>query len=339
VRDDLEYVLLSDFDYHLPGDLIAQEPLPDRAGSRMLVVDRTTGKWEDRLFRDFPAYLKPQDCLVLNDSRVIPSRLYGRREHGTGKVEIFLTKPVSSDGLTWEALVHPGRKMRTGERIIVSDDLSAEILGRAEFGERTVRLQPIGDLLAVLDRVGHVPLPPYIRRDDTAADRERYQTVFAREPGSSAAPTAGLHFTPEILDACKAAGALIAHVTLHVGLGTFQPLRSEVLEDVHLHKESFVVPRETIQAMDRAQRVVAVGTTAVRAIESDPTASETELFIRPGFEFRRTSAMLTNFHLPKSRHLLQVCAYAGRELALEAYRYAVSRKYRFYSYGDCMLMI
>ena len=336
-------MLLSDFDYHLPDDLIAQEPLPDRAGSRMLVVDRATGQWEDRLFRDFPTYLKPRDCLVINDSRVLSSRLYGRREHGTGKVEIFLTKPVSSDGLTWEALVHPGRKMRTGERIIISDDLSAEILGRGEFGERTVRLKPIGDLLAVLDKVGHVPLPPYIRRDDTLADRERYQTVFARERGlqggSSAAPTAGLHFTPEILDDCKAAGARIAHVTLHVGLGTFQPLRTETLEDVQLHKESFVVPQETLQAMDEAKRVIAVGTTAVRAIESDPKAGETELFIRPGFEFRRTNAMLTNFHLPKSSLLVLVCAFAGRELALEAYRYAVSQKYRFYSYGDCMLMI
>ena len=331
---------LSDFDYRLPDDLIAQEPLPDRAASRMLVVNRTTGTWEDRAFRDFPSYLTPKDCLVLNDSRVLPSRLYGRREHGTGgKVEIFLTKPISSDGLTWEALVHPGRKMRTGERVIVSDDLTAEILGRAEFGERTVRLNPVGDLLAVLEKVGHVPLPPYIRRDDTLADRERYQTVFAREPGSSAAPTAGLHFTPEILEACKAAGASIAHVTLHVGLGTFQPLRTETLEDVHLHKESFVVPPETIQAMDAAKRIVAVGTTAVRAIESDPAAAETDLFIYPGFRFRRTGAMLTNFHLPKSSLLVLVCAFAGRELALEAYRYAVSQKYRFYSYGDCMLII
>jgi len=336
-------VNLSDFDYQLPDDLIAQEPLPARDGSRMLVVDRTTAKWEDRTFREFPSFLKPQDCLVLNDSRVLPSRLYGRREHGTGKVEIFLTTPISLDGLTWEALVHPGRKMRTGERVIISDDLTAEILGRAEFGERTVRLQPVGDLLTVLDKVGHVPLPPYIRRDDTPADRERYQTVFARQSGSSAAPTAGLHFTPEILAACKTAGAAIAYVTLHVGLGTFQPLRSETLEDVHLHKESLMVPRETIEAMDQAKsqakRVVAVGTTAVRAIESDPATPETDLFIRPGFRFRRTSSMLTNFHLPKSSLLVLVCAFAGRELALEAYRYAVSQKYRFYSYGDCMLII
>ena len=332
-------MLLSDFDYHLPDDLIAQEPLPDRAGSRMLVVDRTTGKWEDRAFRDFPSYLNPEDCLILNDSRVLPSRLYGRREHGTGRVEIFLTKPISSDGLTWEALVHPGRKMRTGECIVISDDLTAEILGRADFGERIVRLRPLGNLYDVLNRVGHVPLPPYIRRPDTPADHERYQTVFAREPGSAAAPTAGLHFTPEILDACKVAGAHVEHITLHVGLGTFQPLRSETLEDVHLHKESFVVSRETIRAMDEAKRVVAVGTTAVRAIESDPAVAETDLFIRPGFRFRYTSSMLTNFHLPKSSLLVLVCAFAGRELALEAYQYAVSQKYRFYSYGDCMLII
>jgi len=332
-------VLVADFDYHLPDDLIAQEPLPARDGSRMLVVDRTTGKWEDRVFRDFPSYLKPQDCLVLNDSRVLPSRLYGRREHGTGIVEIFLTRPVSSDGLTWESLVHPGRKMRTGERVIISDDLTAEILGRGEFGERTVRLQPTGNLYDMLNRVGHVPLPPYIRRDDTLADRERYQTVFAREPGSSAAPTAGLHFTPEILTACRTAGAQVAYITLHVGLGTFQPIRSETLENVHLHKESFVIPPETIQTMDQAKRVIAVGTTAVRAIESDPAAAETDLFIYPGFQFRRTNAMLTNFHLPKSSLLVLVCAFAGSELVLEAYRYAVSQKYRFYSYGDCMLII
>jgi len=332
-------LLLSDFDYHLPKELIAQQPLPDRAASRMLVLDRAKRSWEDRAFRDLPSYVAPGDCLILNDSRVFPSRLYGRREHGTGRVEIFLTKPISSDGLTWEALVHPGRKMRTGERVIISDDLTAEILGRAEFGERTVRLHAAGDLISILNRVGHMPLPPYIRRPDTLADRERYQTVFARELGSAAAPTAGLHFTPEILEACRAAGASVAHITLHVGLGTFQPLRSETLENVHLHKESFVVPPETTKAMEAANRVVAVGTTAVRAIESDPAASETDLFIYPGFRFRRTAAMLTNFHLPKSSLLVLVCAFAGRELALEAYRHAVSDKYRFYSYGDCMLII
>jgi len=339
VRDDLKSLYLSDFDFHLPDDLIAQEPLPDRAASRMLVVDRTTGKWEDRVFRDFPAFLHPDDCLVLNDSRVLPSRLYGHREHGTGRVELLLTKPISADGLTWEALVRPGRKLPTGERIVISDALTAEILDRAEFGERAVRLHPVGDLFDVLDQVGHMPLPPYIRRPDTSADRERYQTVFARERGSAAAPTAGLHFTPEILAACRAAGAEIAHVTLHVGLGTFQPLRSESLDQIQLHTESMVVPPETTAAMNQAKRVVAVGTTAVRAIESDPAAAETDIFIQPGFQFRRTGAMLTNFHLPKSSLLVLVCALAGRELTLEAYRHAISQKYRFYSYGDCMLII
>jgi S-adenosylmethionine:tRNA ribosyltransferase-isomerase len=345
-------MLLSDFDYQLPEELIAQEPLPDRAASRMLVVDRNSGTWQDRMFRDFPSYLSPGDCLVLNDSRVFPSRLYGRREKGSGgQVEVFLAKPVSSDGLTWSALVWPGRKMRTGERVIVSDELSIDILGRGEFGERTVRLHPLGDLFEILDRAGHIPLPPYIRRPDAPSDRERYQTVFARERGSVAAPTAGLHFTPAILDACRGAGAAIAYVTLHVGLGTFQPLRSEAIEEVKLHSESFVVPRETEAAMDGAKRVVAVGTTVVRAIESsgfiksaaEPKSAagraETDLFISPGFHFRRTGALLTNFHLPKSSLLVLVASFAGRELILDAYRHAVAERYRFFSYGDCMLIL
>jgi S-adenosylmethionine:tRNA ribosyltransferase-isomerase len=335
-------VLLSDFDYHLPEELIAQEPLADRAGARMLVVDRQTGTWEDRTFRNLPNYLHPGDCLVLNDSRVFPSRLYGHREHGTGgRVEVFLTKPISEDGATWEALVRPGKKMRTGERVIVSNELSIEILGRGEHGERTVRLNPVGELFEVIERVGHVPLPPYIRRADTREDRDRYQTVFARERGSVAAPTAGLHFTPEILDECRMAGANAVHVTLHVGLGTFQPLHDDEIERVHLHAESFTVPQETVRAMDAALRVVAVGTTSVRAIESAArgSASDTSLFIYPGFEFRRTGAMLTNFHLPKSSLLVLVCAFAGRELALAAYRHAVEQEYRFFSYGDCMLIV
>jgi S-adenosylmethionine:tRNA ribosyltransferase-isomerase len=333
-------LLLSDFDYPLPEELIAQQPLEDRSGSRMLVVDRGAGTWQDRTFLEFPAFAGAGDCIVFNDSRVFPSRLYGTREHGTGgRVEIFLTRQVSTDGLTWDALVRPGRKMRSGERVIISGELSAEILGRGEFGERTVRLHPRGDLFDVLDRVGHVPLPPYIRRADTAADRDRYQTVFARDRGSVAAPTAGLHFTPEIIEACRAAGAQIAHVTLHVGLGTFQPLHAEAIEDVKLHSESFIVPPETVRAMDAASRVIAVGTTSVRAIESSPDRAETDLFIAPGFQFRRTGALLTNFHLPKSSLLVLVCAFAGRELVLEAYRHAVRERYRFFSYGDCMLII
>ena len=313
----------------------------------MLVVDRKTGTWQDREFRDFPSFLHPGDCLVLNDSRVFPSRLLGQREGSTGQVEVFLTKQLSADGLDWTALVRPGRKLGVGERVRISDDLSLEILERGEFGERTVRLAPRTslnqDVFDVLERAGHVPLPPYIHRPDTAADRERYQTVFARERGSVAAPTAGLHFTPEILDACRAAGAIVAKVTLHVGLGTFQPLHTERIEDVHLHTESFTVPPETVAAMDAASRVVAVGTTTVRAIESAATArlkpGETNLFISPGFRFRRTGAMLTNFHLPQSSLLVLVCTFAGRELALAAYRHAVEARYRFFSYGDCMLIL
>jgi len=332
-------VLLSEFDYHLPEELIAQEPLVDRAASRMLVVDRKTGTWQDRSFREFPSFLHPGDCLVLNDSRVFPSRLYGHREGYSGRVEVFLTQQESADGLQWSALVRPGRKMRSGERIVISDELAVEIVGRGEFGERTVKLSPKGDVFEVLERAGHVPLPPYIRRPDTIADRERYQTVFARERGSVAAPTAGLHFTPDILDACRAAGASIARVTLHVGLGTFQPLHTEIIEEVKLHSESFVVPPEAARAMNEAARVVAVGTTSVRAIESDPARPRTELFISPGFRFQHTGAMLTNFHLPKSSLLVLVAAFAGRDLVLSAYRHAVEARYRFFSYGDCMLIL
>ena len=332
-------MLLSGFDYYLPEELIAQEPLADRAASRMLVVDRKAGTFEDRTFREFPSFLRPDDCLVLNDSRVFPSRLYGHREGHNGRVEVFLTQQESPDGLRWTALVRPGRKMRSGERIVIADELTVEIVGRGEFGERTVKLSPKGDVFEVLERAGHVPLPPYIHRSDTAADRERYQTVFARERGSVAAPTAGLHFTPEILDACRAEGAAVAKVTLHVGLGTFQPLHTDIIEDVKLHSERFVVPQETVNAMNAASRVVAVGTTSVRAIESDPARPQTELFISPGFAFRRTGAMLTNFHLPKSSLLVLVCAFAGRELALAAYRHAVEARYRFFSYGDCMLIL
>jgi S-adenosylmethionine:tRNA ribosyltransferase-isomerase len=357
-------MLLSDFDFELPPELIAQEPLPDRAASRMLVVDRKTGSWQDRAFRDFPSYLAPSDCLVLNDSRVFPSRLLGRREKGTAKLEIFLTQPVSADRMTWSALVRPGRYLLAGDRAFISPELSIEVLSQGEFGERVVRLcmqNPSADPFAVLERSGHVPLPPYIKRPDTTEDRERYQTVFAREKGSVAAPTAGLHFTPEILDQCRAAGATIAHVTLHVGLGTFQPLRTEVLEDVKLHAETFTVPDSTMQAMNAARRVVAVGTTSVRSIESSaqfpgasgphgssfvdpkatgiPLASSTSLFISPGFRFRRTGAMLTNFHLPKSSLLVLVSAFAGADLAMSAYHYAVRERYRFFSYGDCMLIL
>jgi S-adenosylmethionine:tRNA ribosyltransferase-isomerase len=326
---------LSLFHYHLPASSIAQTPLPDRAGSRMLVLYRGEMRWEDRTFRELPQFLGPGDCLVLNDSKVFPSRLYGKRVGFSGAVEVLLVQPVSDDAKTWTALVHPGRKMRTRERVEF-EGVEAEVIGRGEYGQRTLRFHYDGDLYELLRKIGHVPLPPYIKRDDTAEDQERYQTVFAREMGSVAAPTAGLHFTSEILDACRKARSEIAHVTLHVGLGTFQPVRGE-----SLHAERFHVSEENAAMIRAAHRVICAGTTSVRAVESMYLGrrGETDLFIQPGFAFQRTDAMLTNFHLPESSLLMLVCAFAGRELVLSAYEHAVQAGYRFYSYGDCMLVI
>jgi len=350
---------LSDFDYRLPEESIAQAPLEDRAASRMLVLYREDQRWEDRTFRELPEFLETGDCLVLNDSKVFPSRLYGhragvhalsvgkgnpkRRENLSGKVEVLLLRPVSADAKEWQALVRPGRKMRMGERVWFDGALEAEITSRGEFGERTLRFLTDGDVYEAVERIGHVPLPPYIKRTDTPADRERYQTVFAREKGSVAAPTAGLHFTPEVLERCRAAGAGIAYVTLHVGLGTFQPIHSEQIEQVRLHAESYSITEENAARMDAARRLVAVGTTSVRTIESAARTGarrgETDLFIYPGFRFQRKGAMLTNFHLPRTSLLLLVSAFAGRELVLAAYRHAVEKGYRFYSNGDCMLIL
>ena len=317
----------------------------------MLVLYREEQRWEERVFREFPQFLKPGDCLVLNDSKVFPSRLFGRRagvhsrpvgqnnpklrENLSGEVEVFLLRAVSEDAKTWEALVHPGRKMRTGERVCFGD-VEAEIIGRGEYGERTLRFDTGRDIYELLQTIGHVPLPPYIKRPDTPEDRERYQTVFAHETGSVAAPTAGLHFTTGILDECRRAGTEIAYVTLHVGLGTFQPVRGE-----QLHAERFCINGENARKIAAANRVLAVGTTSVRAVESGKLgrSGETDLFIRPGFAFQATGAMLTNFHLPQSSLLMLVCAFGGRELVLAAYRHAVEAGYRFYSYGDCMLIV
>ena len=322
----------------------------------MLVLYREEPRWEDRMFREFPHFLGPGDCLVLNDSKVLPSRLMGRRagvhslavgkhnpkrwQNLSGEVEVLLVEPDSEDSKIWTALVHPGRRMRTGERIrfgdVEAEMVEAEIIGRGEYGERTVRFHCDGDIYAWLEKSGHVPLPPYIKRPDTAEDRERYQTVFAQETGSIAAPTAGLHFTPEILEACRGEGAEIAHVTLHVGLGTFQPVRGE-----SLHSERFSITEENAIKIRQAKRVLCAGTTSVRAVESMflGKTGRTDLFIRPGFEFKRTGAVLTNFHLPQSSLLMLVCAFAGRDFVLSAYEYAVEGGYRFYSYGDCMLVL
>lgn len=328
----------------------------------MLVVHRGTGVWEDRCFSDLPQFLRTGDCLVLNDTKVFPSRLFGhrtgtfalpvgrnnpkRRENLSGRVEVFLLRALSEDNRTWQALVRPGRKMRTGERIEFSPELGAEIIARGELGERTLRFEGAGDIYQELDRIGHVPLPPYIHREDRPEDRERYQTVFARERGSVAAPTAGLHFTPAVLDGCRAAGATAAFLTLHVGLGTFQPIHEEEFERHALHSENFALTAGNAAEIAAARRIVAVGTTSVRTLEAiartggiRACSGETNIFIYPGFEFRATGALLTNFHLPKSSLLLLVAAFGGRELIFEAYRHAVQSRYRFFSYGDCMLIL
>jgi len=368
-------VLVSDFDYHLPQELIARQPLADRAASRLLHVDRKRDALEDRQFRDFPDLLRPDDLLVFNNTRVLPARLYGHRSGARarrlseenpaardflrGKVEVLLTKQLSASPMEWEALVHPGRKLGLGERVFfggnadeASHELAAEIVGRGTFGERHLRFDPVDDFFAVLNRIGHIPLPPYIDRPDAPEDREQYQTVYAKPPGSVAAPTAGLHFTPEILERIRQRGIETAELTLHVGLGTFQPIRVEVVEEHKLHTEWFEIPPETADriqcARDAGRRVVAVGTTTVRTLEYAARRhlngrivtqnGEADIFIYPGFEFRVVGAMLTNFHLPKSTLLMLVSAFAGRERILRAYEHAVQERYRFYSYGDCMLV-
>jgi S-adenosylmethionine:tRNA ribosyltransferase-isomerase len=334
---------LSDFDFELPEASIAQAPLEDRAGARMLVVDRKAGTWTDRHFRDLPEYLGAGDCLVLNDSRVIPARLYGHRAAHTGRVEVLLVEPRGGYR-TWLALVKPGRKLPVGERIEFARDFRAEVIERTDRGERVLRFEGAeGEdaFWARLEGLGHVPLPPYIHREDAAADRERYQTVFARERGSVAAPTAGLHFTPEVMAACQARDAEVARVTLHVGLGTFQPIEAEELSEVKLHSERFSISSGAQAAIRQAARVIACGTTSLRAIESLARGmqGETEIFLSPGDEFFVTKGLLTNFHLPKSSLFVLVCALGGTELMKSAYRHAIKAGYRFYSYGDCMLIL
>jgi S-adenosylmethionine:tRNA ribosyltransferase-isomerase len=353
---------LAAFDYELPHELIAQEPLADRAASRMLVVYRDEKRWGDGQFRDFPQFLRAGDCVVLNDSRVFPARLIGRRtgahslpvgkrnpkrrEYLSGRAEVFLLRQVSEDRKEWEALVRPGRKMRTGERIRFEDGLEGEIVARGAFGARTIRFLTDADPFEKFEKIGHVPLPPYIKRADRPWDRDRYQTVFAQEKGSVAAPTAGLHFTPGVLEECRARGAEVASVTLHIGLGTFQPLHVDEVEQARLHTERYSISEENAAKMAAAHRLVAVGTTSVRTIETAlargalcAQQGETDIFLYPGVPFRGTGALLTNFHLPRTSLLLLVCAFAGTELTLAAYRHAVDERYRFYSYGDCMLIV
>ncbi len=377
-------MLVSDFHYDLPPERIAQEPLPDRAGSRLLHLNRLPGNWQgqswpdqtwqDRTFCEFPSLLRPDDLLVLNNTRVFPARLYGHRSgqraqplspHNPasrdflrGRIEVLLTRQVAADPNEWECLVRPGRKIGLGEKLYFGDppELEAEVTERGSFGERRIRFAPVTDFFARVERIGHTPLPPYIDRADRAADRERYQTVYAHTRGSVAAPTAGLHFTPEILGQVRERGIEIAEITLHVGLGTFQPVRVEKVEDHKLHREWYEIPVEAARAINQAKagnrRVVAVGTTTVRTLEyaaglSANRASgnrveagqgEADAFIYPGYRFRIVDALLTNFHLPQSTLLMLVCALGGKDFVMAAYRHAVEAGYRFYSYGDCMFI-
>ncbi len=374
-------MLVSDFHFHLPDELIAQEPLTARDASRLLHVQRSGGQCSDRSFRDFPDLLRPGDLVVFNNTRVFPARLYGRREGGRaqpvsphnpaaheflhGRIEVLLTRQLSSEPIEWECLVRPGRKVGVGERLFFGehDELRAQVLARAEFGERRIRFEPGDsfDFFAALDRIGHVPLPPYISRPDSSGDRERYQTVYAQQRGSVAAPTAGLHFTPETLERIRQRGIATVDITLHVGLGTFQPVRVERVEDHKIHAEPYSISPAAASAINLAlrdsRRIVAVGTTTVRTLEHavrrgggtvKEGAASADLFIYPGFDessfdessvdFKAVGAMLTNFHLPQSTLLMLVCAFGGKEDILRAYQHAVSERYRFYSYGDCMFV-
>jgi S-adenosylmethionine:tRNA ribosyltransferase-isomerase len=376
-------VLVSDFHFHLPEELIAQEPAAVRDASRMLRLQRARGSYSDLQFRDFPDLLQPGDLVVFNNTRVFPARLYGRRQGARaqpvsphkagsannprardllhGRIEVLLTRQLSTEPNDWECLVRPGRKIGVGERLFFGEhgELQGEVLDRSEFGQRHIRFTPrnsdSGDFFAIVDRIGHVPLPPYIARPDSPHDRERYQTVYAQRRGSVAAPTAGLHFTLEILDRIRQRGVETTDITLHVGLGTFQPVRVERVEDHKIHSEPYSISAQAASAINRAlqasRRVIAIGTTTVRTLEHAVRAgagsilagpATADLFIYPdpeiSFEFKVVKAMLTNFHLPQSTLLMMVSAFAGRENVLRAYEHAVSERYRFYSYGDCMFI-
>ncbi len=362
---------LADFDYILPRELIAQRPLAERDASRLLLLDRARQTWEDHQFRELSDLLRGDELLVVNNAWVLPARLLGRRvgvgaespgrrslvrrEFLKSPIEVLLTQQLSSD--VWEVLVRPGRKMRTGERVVFGEgELEAEVIGRGDYGVRRMRFSSAGDLLRVIEQIGHVPLPPYIDRPDEPADRERYQTIFARQSGAVAAPTAGLHFTPATLERLRARGIEICEITLQVGLGTFQPIHCEEVENHRMHSEAYEISEAAAVKLEDARRqrrpILAVGTTVVRALEDaaqragsagkeirlEPGKAAADLFIYPGYRFLVVDQLLTNFHLPRSSLLVMVSAFASRELILRAYQHAIEQRYRFYSYGDCMLI-
>lgn len=339
---------VEDFDYSLPQGFIAEEPVEPRDSSRLLVLERGSGRIEHRVFREIVDYLRAGDLLVLNDTRVIPARLYGRREDTGGALEILLLVRKSYD--TWEVLTKPGRRASLGRRFVFGNgELKAEVVEVAESGNRIMRFFFEGVFENILEKLGKIPLPPYIKKE--LKDAERYQTVYSREPGSSAAPTAGLHFTPRLLDEVRAKGVETVFVTLHVGLGTFRPVQVENIEDHKMHSEYFRLSEDVATAVNAAKeegrRVIAVGTTSVRILETVaepdgrvmPCESWTNIFIYPGYKFRCVDALITNFHLPRSTLLMLVSAFAGREKILNAYNEAIQEKYRFFSFGDAMFII
>ena len=344
-------MLLSDFDYDLPEELIAQQPLEQRDASRMLLLDRNAKAWKDSEFRRLPDYIRPNDVIVVNNTRVFPARLVGQRDPTGGRVEILLTREIEPN--IWEALVRPAQRLKIGARLRFGE-LRAEIVDWSTSGLRQLKFD--GPIAQMLDTLGQTPLPPYIKRPEGASpaalkDRERYQTIYASERGAIAAPTAGLHFTSKITNDLEARGARLVEITLHVGYGTFEPVRVANIEDHHVDSEFIEIREEAAHAINEGRaaggRVIAVGTTTTRALESSvndegrvvAAAGKTELTILPGYKFRITDALLTNFHLPRSSLLLLVAAFAGRELTLDAYRHAVIERFRFYSYGDCMFVI
>lgn len=344
------YVQLNDFDFELPEALIAQHPLPTRPASRLMVLERAARRVQLARFPDIGQWLTAGDVLVLNDTRVIPARLMGHKDSG-GRIEVLLVRRQPGAEETWACLTRCSKTPRPGVRLRFAEGLSAEVLPGGEEPYRLLRFACQDDFSEVLERVGRIPLPPYIRREDSAEDRERYQTVFARHAGAVAAPTAGLHFTPELLAALRAKGVEIHSLTLHVGLGTFLPVRSEDLAGHRMHEENYHIPAATADAVNRAKaegrRVLALGTTSTRALEyavDEAGRLKTgegvcDLFIRPGFRFQIVDGLITNFHLPRSTLLMLVAALAGRDFILDAYRQAVTEGFRFFSYGDCMLIV
>lgn len=343
---------LTDFDYELPLELIAQHPADKRENSRMMVLDRKKGSIEHRHFYNILDYLKPGDLLVMNNSKVIPARLFGIKESTGAKIEVLLVKRI--DGDVWEALVKPGKRLKSGDMVSFSQDklFKAEIVGYGQDGSRHIKFIYDGIFNELLDEYGKIPLPPYIDRDNEKEDRDRYQTVYCKYEGSVAAPTAGLHFTEDILEKLRQKGVETAFVTLHVGIGTFRPVKTEVIEEHHMHFEEYSVDESTAEMINRAKaegrRVISVGTTSTRTLESAadengkviPGQRSTNLFIYPPvYKFKVVDALLTNFHLPKSTLLMLISAFYDREKILEAYKVAVEEKYRFFSYGDCMLII